>query len=128
MIARSSQYSGGSGTNPSVLASGETVSQQPTTTMIREVAISGQPAGLKQPRIGPGVEHVQHDEERQVVEDGADGSDEQNKPLNLANRPLARLSQPFGVNRIGRDGGLRKVVQQVVGQYLDRQHRQKRQG
>jgi hypothetical protein len=46
MIARRSQYSGGSGTNPSVLARGETVSQQPTTTMIKEVAISGQLARL----------------------------------------------------------------------------------
>src|SRR5659263_330295 len=46
MIARSSQYSGGSATKPSVSASGETVSQPPTVTMTSEVAISGQLARL----------------------------------------------------------------------------------
>ncbi len=46
MMASSSQYSGGSGTNPSVPAKGETVSQAPTATMMTEVAISGQLARL----------------------------------------------------------------------------------
>ena len=46
MIASSSQYSGGSGTNPSVSARGETVSQAPTATMISDVAISGRLARL----------------------------------------------------------------------------------
>jgi hypothetical protein len=41
MIARNSQYSGGSETNPSVFARSETVSQAPTATMITEVRISG---------------------------------------------------------------------------------------
>ena len=36
-MARNSQYRGGSGTNPSVFARGETVSQAPTATMITEV-------------------------------------------------------------------------------------------
>ena len=43
MTARHSQYSGGSGTNPSVFASGETVSHVPATTMIKEVTMSVQP-------------------------------------------------------------------------------------
>src|ERR1039457_3281217 len=46
MMARYSQYSGGSGTNPSVSAKGETVSQAPSATMIREVMMSGQLARL----------------------------------------------------------------------------------
>jgi hypothetical protein len=41
-MARNSQYRGGSGTNPSVFARGETVSQAPTATMITEVRMSGQ--------------------------------------------------------------------------------------
>lgn len=36
-MARNSQYSGGSGTNPSVFARGETVSQAPAATMIKEL-------------------------------------------------------------------------------------------
>src|SRR5450759_2513065 len=46
MMARNSQYSGGSGTNPSVFARGETVSQAPAATMITEVRMSGQLARL----------------------------------------------------------------------------------
>ena len=45
-MARNSQYRGGSGTNPSVFAKGETVSPAPTATMITEVRISGQLAQL----------------------------------------------------------------------------------
>ena len=41
MMARYSQYCGGSGTNPSVFASGETVSRVPAATMIKEVSMSG---------------------------------------------------------------------------------------
>lgn len=44
MMARYRHYSGGSGTNPGVLANGETDSQAPTATMIVEVTMSGQPA------------------------------------------------------------------------------------
>src|ERR1039458_2858624 len=46
MMARNSQYNGGSGTNPSVFASGENVSHAPTATMIKEVRMSGQLARL----------------------------------------------------------------------------------
>jgi len=46
MMARNSQYRGGSGMKPSVFARGETVSQAPTATMIAEVKISGQLARL----------------------------------------------------------------------------------
>jgi hypothetical protein len=46
MMARNSQYSGGSGTNPSVFARGETVSQSPAATMITEVRMSGPLARL----------------------------------------------------------------------------------
>src|SRR5450756_709510 len=46
MMARYSQYRGGSGTNPSVFAKGETVSQAPTATMITDVRMRGQLARL----------------------------------------------------------------------------------
>ena len=45
-MPRNSQYLGGSGTNPSVLTRGETVSQAPAATMIKEVRMSGQLARL----------------------------------------------------------------------------------
>src|ERR1017187_2764379 len=46
MMARYSQNSGGSGTKPSVVANGETVSQAPAATIIMEVRMSGQLAQL----------------------------------------------------------------------------------
>jgi len=46
MIASSSQYLVGNATRPSVLASGDTVSQAAIETMINEVAINGQLARL----------------------------------------------------------------------------------
>src|ERR1035437_224270 len=51
MAARYSQNIGGSGANPSVFAKGETVSQEPAPTMIREVMISGQLARLSKKGI-----------------------------------------------------------------------------
>jgi hypothetical protein len=46
MMARYSQNSGGSGTNPSVAANGDTVSQAPAATIIMDVRMSGQLARL----------------------------------------------------------------------------------
>src|SRR5450756_658150 len=46
MMARNGQNRGGSGTNPSVFASGDTVSQAPATTMMTDVRMSGQLARL----------------------------------------------------------------------------------
>ena len=133
-------------------ARGETVSQAPTATMISgggdqrptgpaldERNLAGanhvddqrlreerlhEPAGVEQGRVVPGVEHIQHDEERQVIEDRADRADKQNEALDFADRPFARLGQPVGVHVVGGDGRLREVVEQVVGEHLDRQHGQ----
>ena len=46
-MARNSQYNGGSGTNPSVFASGDTVSHAPAATMMIVVTMSGQLARLR---------------------------------------------------------------------------------
>src|SRR5664280_2581402 len=80
------------------------------------------PAGVEQGRVVPAVENVQHQEKRQVIEDGADRPDKQNKSQDLPNLPLARFGQPVGIHLVGGNGGLREVVQEVVGQHLDRQH------
>jgi len=81
-----------------------------------------EPAGVEQGRVMLAVENVQHHEKRQVIEDRADRPDKQNKSQDFANRPCARLGQPFGIHLVGGDGGLREVVQEVIGQHLDRQH------
>ena len=86
-----------------------------------------EPAGLEQSGIVPRAEHEQHHEEGQVVEDRADRSDQQHEAREVADVPLARHRQVFLIHVVGRDGGLGEVVQQVVGQNLDRQHRQERQ-
>ena len=66
----------------------------------------------------------EHDEESRVVEDRADGADEENEPLDLTDVPGPRPRHLLFVHRVGRDRHLREVVQQVVGQHLDRGHRQ----
>ena len=45
----------------------------------------------------------------------------------VADVPSPRHRQILGIDIVGRDGGLREVVQQIVGQHLDRRHRQERQ-
>src|ERR1019366_3142141 len=44
-----------------------------------------------------------------------------------ANPPLARLDQPLRVHLVGGNGGLREVIQQVIGQHLNWEHREERQ-
>ena len=86
-----------------------------------------EPAALEQSGIAPGVEAVEHQEIRDIVEDRADWADEQNEFRDVADVPPPRHGQVFGVDVVGRDRGLREVVQQVVGEHLNRRHRQKRQ-
>ena len=155
MASSSGQYSGGSGTKPSIPASGREGQQRPhrhdhqrgqqqraAGPALDERDLVGaddvddqglgeqalhEPAGVEQGRVAQAVEDVQHDEVGQVVEDRADRPDEQDEAAQLADGPLARLLQPLRVDLVGGDGGLREIVQQVVGQHLDRQHGHERQ-
>ena len=70
---------------------------------------------------------IEHREIRDVVEDRADRADEQHEIRDIADVPSPRHRQVFRVDVVGRDGRLRKVVEQVVGEHLDRRHRQERQ-
>ena len=86
-----------------------------------------EPAVLEQCRIAPRVEDIEHREIRDVIEDRADRADEQHEFRDVANVPSPRHRQVFGIDVVGWDGGLREVVQQIVGEHLDRRHRQERQ-
>ena len=66
-------------------------------------------------------------EKRHVVEQRADGPDEQHETPDVADVPLPGLLQVLLVDVVGGDRGLRKIVEQVVEQNLDRSHRQERQ-
>ena len=82
-----------------------------------------EPAGLEQYRVVPAVENVQHHEECRVIEDRADRTNKQNEMQDFVNRPSARLDQPLFIHIVGGNGGLREVIQEIVGQHLDREHR-----
>src|SRR5579871_4467310 len=85
-----------------------------------------EPTGLKQRSTGwvPAVEDPQHHEERRVVEDRADGTNEENEPPDLVDLPWSRMGHLFVVNSVGGYWHLREVVEQIVGQHLNRRHRQ----
>src|SRR5262249_60188972 len=71
---------------------------------------------------------MQQHVERQEVEDGADWTYVQHKAANQPDIPLPRLPDEILIDVVGRNGDLRKVVEEVVQQYLYRQHRKERQG
>lgn len=74
-----------------------------------------EPAGVEQGWVVPAIEHVQQHEECQVIEDRAYRPDKQNKAQDPVDLPLARLAQPLGIHCIGGDGGLREIVEEVIG-------------
>ena len=69
-----------------------------------------EPTGLEQCRIIPRVEDVKHREISDIIEDRADWADEQHELRDVANVPPPRHRQIFGINVVGRNGGLREVV------------------
>jgi hypothetical protein len=81
-----------------------------------------EPAGLKQRRAGwvPAVEDPQHDEEGRIVEDRANGADAEDEPPDLLDVPGPRAGHLLFVHSVPWDRDLREVVQEVVGQHLDR--------
>src|SRR5450432_2206901 len=86
-----------------------------------------EPASLKQCWIVPRIEDVEHREISDIIEDRADRTDEQHEFRDVANVPLPRYRQILRIDVVGRNRGLREVVKQIIGEHLDRRHRQKRQ-
>src|SRR6185437_1097668 len=72
------------------------------------------------------MENAEEDEKGDIIEDRANGTDKEYKTLQLGNAPLSWLDKPVVIDLVRRYGGLGEVVQQVVRQHLDRQHRQER--
>src|ERR1700730_150592 len=81
-----------------------------------------EPAGLEQRWIIPAVEDVEHGEESGVVEDRADWPDEHHELENIADVPFPRNHEIVLVDIVGRNRRLREIIDQVVGEHLDRQH------
>src|SRR5450631_844854 len=82
------------------------------------------PAGLEQRRVIPTVEDIEHGEESRIVEDRADRSDEDHEFENIADVPFARNREILLVDIVRGDGGLREIIEQIVGEDLNGQHRQ----
>src|SRR5665647_638784 len=70
-----------------------------------------EPASLKQCWIVPRIEDVEHREISDIVEDRADWADEQHELRDVSNVPSARHRQKFCIDVVGRNCGLREVVE-----------------
>ena len=99
-----------------------------------------EPAGLEKPRqmfllLRSGrrrekiaaAEKEPHQCKGGVIEQGADRPDEEHEPLDVGDVPFQGVGDQFLVNVVGGNAGLGKIVEEIVGQDLHRQHRQKRQ-
>ena len=76
-------------------------------------------------RVVPAVEDIEHGEKRRIVEDRADRPDEDHELKNIADVPFARDREIILIDIVRRNGGLREIVEQIVGEDLNGQHRQK---
>src|SRR6516225_1047196 len=86
-----------------------------------------EPSGLKQRRIGQRVKYVEHGSVGGVIKNRTDRTDEYHELEDVADVPTTRRSEVLCVDMVRRNCRLRKVVEQIVGEHLDRRHRQKRQ-
>ncbi len=88
-----------------------------------------EPAGLEQALVAGGarIEHVPHQREAGQVEDRADRPEEHHEAADVRRVPLQWPAYQLLVHVVERNGDLRDVVQQVLHQQLQRQHRQERQ-
>ena len=84
-----------------------------------------EPASLKQRRIGPRIKFIEHHGVGGVIEYQTDRSYKDHELENVADAPTARCGNVFGIDVVGRNCRLRKVIEQIVGEYLDRRHREK---
>ena len=74
-----------------------------------------------------GLEHVPHHHKCRDVENRAERPEKNHEAADVVGIPAQRLAHQFGVHVVKRNGTLRHVVQQVLHQQLQRQHRQERQ-
>ena len=77
---------------------------------------------MEQRRIG--VQPPQQNPERSKVIERADRSDGQHEVANGGDIPPLRPRQVLGIHMVGRDRGLREVIQEIVEQDLGGQHGQ----
>ena len=70
------------------------------------------------------MEDPEHDEEGRVVEDRADGADEENEAPDFPDVPGPRPGDLLLVHGVARDRHLREVVEEIIGQHLNRGHGQ----
>jgi hypothetical protein len=84
-----------------------------------------EPAILKQRRIGPRIKFIEHYGISAVIEYRTDRSYEDHEFENVADVPTARPGNVFRVDVVGWNCRLRKVIEQIIGEYLDRRHREK---
>jgi hypothetical protein len=85
------------------------------------------PTGMKQGckrwiRVCSGTIIKQHDETGRFVENGTDWTDKDEKATQLTDGSFVWPGQSFSIHLVGLDGGLRKIVQQVICQHMDRHH------
>ena len=87
-----------------------------------------EPASLEKlgTRYIPAVKQVQHHEVSCIVENRTDWANKQDKPRNSPDYPGAGFRGLLWPDVIGRNRDLRKVVQEIVREHLQRRHRNKR--
>jgi hypothetical protein len=86
-----------------------------------------EPASLKKPGRGriPAVKDVKHHKEGGVIKIELYGANKQNKPRYGPDLPGPWFRGLVRRNVIGRDRDLRKVIQEIVREHLQRSHRHK---
>src|SRR5208337_4137610 len=82
-----------------------------------------EPRGLEERDIG--IEDEKENTERDEVKDRADRAEDDNKLLDKTHVPLLGCADVRFVYLVGRDSRFREVVEEVVEQDLDGEHRQK---
>lgn len=81
-----------------------------------------EPAGSKHRRIGRAIKHEPHNAVSHEIKDGTDRPDGDDEFLDEADMPRTRFLQIILVHIIGRCRDLAHVVQEIIQEYLRRQH------
>src|SRR5262249_8706151 len=78
-------------------------------------------------KLFAGMKYFQQQKKSQEIINGANRAYEYHKFSDQADVQALRLLYETGIDVVGRDRDLRKVVKEIIEQYLGRQHGQKRQ-
>src|SRR5262249_55582201 len=88
----------------------------------RAIAVAGEE--VRSDHDVAALEDKPHDRIGRVVKDRADRTDAHDKFRDLAHIPRPWFRNLLRTDVVRRDGDLGKVIEQIVGQYLDGHHRQ----